>query len=236
MVLPLYLAMNASEMSASPLPAHFGWMACHFSSFGCGISNVPKDLPPGAMLILNDRIPCQGHSPDLVASQMVEAADRLGCESLLLDLQRPESPETETVVDAILSAAPCPVAVSEWYAAGRDCPVLLGPGPLHIPLAEYLAPWRDREIWLEAALIQECAVVTAEGTEFSRQFPPEGLEGGFCDEALCCHYHTHIEPDKITFRLFDTPESLVKKLELAAELGVKRAVGLYQELGTFLTG
>lgn len=236
MVLPLYLAMNASEMSASSPTEHCAWMACHFSSCGSGISNLPDRLPPGSMLILNDRIPCQGHSPDLIAAQVDEVINRFSCESLLLDFQRPENPETEAVIRALLEKLTCPVAISECYAAALPCPVFLAPNPPHMPMDSYLAPWKGREIWLEAALCQENVSVTEKGTEFSLQYPTDGLDGGFFDESLCCHYHTRIQPDQIQFSLFDTPESLEKKLNLAHSLGVSRAVGLYQELGPFLTG
>lgn len=211
-------------------------MACHFSSHGSGISNLPERLSPGSILILNDRIPCQGHSPDLVAGQVDEVMNRFSCESLLLDFQRPDNPETEAVIRALLEKLTCPVAISECYAADFPCPVFLPPNPPHMPLDAYLAPWKGREIWLEAALCQENVSITEKGAAFSLQYPTDGLEGGFYDDSLRCHYHTRILPDQIQFTLFDTPESLEKKLTLAQSLGVAKAVGLYQELGPFLTG
>ena len=74
--------------------------------------------------------------------------------------------------------------------------------------------------------------ITETGVTATSQFPPDGLSGGFYEENLRCQYTTNINKDSITFTLFDTRESLEKKLELAASLGVKRAVGLWQELGT----
>lgn len=236
MVLPLYLAMNASEINTLPTPERCAWMACHFSPWGCGISNLPDTLPPASMLILNDRLPCQGHSPGLIADQILEAVSRMKCESLLLDLQRPDNPETAAVVSALLDTLPCSVAVSECYAAGRDCPVFLPPAPLHIPAEEYLAPWQNQTIWMEAGLCQERITVTEAGTAFSPQFPLDIPEGGFWDEGLHCQYHTAARESEITFTLFDTPESLPGKLEQLHCLGVSRFVGLFQELGTFLTG
>lgn len=187
-------------------------------------------------MILNDRMSCQGHSPDLVAGQLQEAVDRLGCESVLLDFQRPREPESDAIVSKIIHSLSCPVAVAERFAADLDCPVFLSPAPLHVPLADHLAPWQGREIWLEAALGQGEIIVTAQGTTAATQFPPDGFTGGFYEEALCCHYRTKIGGDRIVFTLFDTPESLEKKLEHAHSLGVKRAVGLWQELGTFPAG
>lgn len=230
MVLPLFLAMNASELTVSPIPDHTAWMACHFSSWNEGITNIPSSLPPNSMLILNDRIPCQGHSANLVADQVQDAVNSLGCESVLLDFQRPDNHETDLIVEAVLSALPCPVCVSECYARNHNCPILLSPPPLHTPLEEYLQNWSNREIWLEAALMQEQITVTKDGINFSRCIPWEGFDGGFPEETLCCRYLTEIEANRIRFTLFDTAESLEKKLQKAYSLGVTRAIGLYQEL------
>lgn len=231
MGLPLNLAMTASEISAcGSLPERIAWMACHFSPYGQGLSNIPDSLPGSAMLILNDRMACCGHSPGLVSEQLAQAVADLGCESVLLDFQRPPEPESEVMVREILSALPCPAAVTAGYAATLSCSVFLPPPMLHIPLQDYLKPWQSREIWLEAALGQERITVRAEGVEYSAQFPPEYLEDGFPEEDLCCRYRTEINQDNISFTLFDTRQTLEAKLALAQSLGVKRAVGLYQEL------
>lgn len=231
MVLPLNLAMTAGEMDrCTSLPEHIAWMACQFSPYAEGIANIPKELPPGAMLILNDRFPCQGHSGSLAAEQLADISARFACKNILLDFQRPADEESKAVIRAILESSPCPVGVSELYAQGLDCPVFLSPAPLHLPLEEHLAPWQGREIWLEAALCQEIATVTETGASFSPQFPTDKLEGGFYDETLCCNYRTQITDGEIRFTLFDSPESLPEKMKKAHSLGVTRAVGLYQEL------
>ena len=235
MVLPLYLAVTGAEMSAISAASHpIAYMACHFSPYTQGLTNFPNHLPPGSMLILNDRMPCNGHSADLLAGQLRDIVAQHGCESLLLDFQRPADPELKAVVHRIIQSVPCPVAVTEAFAQELSCPVFLSPAPLHMPLSEYLEPWRGREIWLEAALEQEEITVTESGTDCARQFPPDGLTEGFYDEILCCNYITRHTPDRITFTLFDTVESLQKKLDLAQSLGVSRVIGLWQELGTLM--
>ena len=231
MVLPLYLALTAAEISASSaFPDYCAYMACHFSPYTAGISNIPAFLPRGSMLILNDRLPCQGHSADLVAGQLMDALSRLGCESILLDFQRPPGPEAEAIVSAVLSAASCPVAVTEAYAGNAECAVFLSPGPLHISMEEYLAPWKNREVWLEAALCQESVVLSAQGSAITPIFPTEQLSRGFYDDSLRCCYQMQIKNSEITFTLFDTQETLGQKVEFAHSLGVTRAVGLWQEL------
>ena len=231
MALPLNLAMTPAELSSdSEIPQKIAWMACHFSPYSEGLTNLPAALPPGAMLILNDRMPCQGHSPDLVLQQLSDTVKHLECESILLDFQRPPEPESRAIIKALVGGLPCPAAVFESYATELDCPVFLPPCPLHRALREYLTPWAEREIWLEAALCQEEVIVTREGVTCVPRFPPERLEGGFEEETLCCRYRTQIAESEVRFTLFDTRESLEKKLELAGTLGVSRAVGLYQEL------
>lgn len=233
MALPLNLAMTAAELSqCADYPSNLAWMACHFSPCGQGLSNIPTTLPSGAMLILNDRQPIQGHSPDLLTQQLSDAVKRLECESVLLDFQRPSDTEARAVIQSLLETLPCPAAVSAGFADGLNCPVFLPPAPLHIPLSEYLAPWRDRELWLEAALCQEQVTVTEAGSEFAPRFPTESLRDGFYSEALLCRYQMRLTDRAVYFTLYDTPETLAKKLDLAEQLGVTRAVGLFQELGT----
>lgn len=237
MPLPLNLAMTPSEIAATDsLPVNFAWMACHFCAYTEGITDIPESLPKHAMLILNDRQSCAGHSPDLVSAQLLETVQRFHCECVLLDFQRPWEPESDAMVKSVVQALPCPVAVTEPFAKDLTCPVFLSPCPLHLPHEEYLRPWKGREVWLEAALCQEKITVTRDGAVFTPVFPTQQLSGGFYDERLHCRYHTVISGDNITFTLFDTHETLQSKLEQAQSLGVTRAVGLYQELGAFLPG
>ena len=235
MVLPLNLAMTPSEIEkASDLPPRVAWMSCHFCPFTEGITGIPESLPEGAMLIVDDRQSCAAHSPDLVVQQLMNAAARLRFESILLDFQRPYEAESAAMVKMITESLPCSVAVTERFAKDLNCPVFLPPCPLDITLQEYFRPWHDREIWLEAALCQKRITVTKEGTVHTPIFPTESLSGGLYSEKLLCQYRTKISEDNITFTLFDTPETLTEKLEAARRLGVSRAVGLYQELHTFV--
>ena len=232
MVLPLYLAMTGREiLAAQSAASRCAYMACHFSPYSQGLTNLPTSLPPNTMLILNDRMPCSGHSGDLVAHQLQDAVTQFRCESLLLDFQRPPTEEMQQLVRCILETLRCPVAVTEGFAEAFDCPLLLSPAPLHIPLEEYLAPWNGREIWLEAALCQEEIHVCTSGAQIRSVFPTDGFIDGFYDNALCCRYRCKADTDCITFTLFDTLETLQQKLEFAHTLGVSRAVGLWQELG-----
>ena len=78
MLLPLNLAMTQSEIAdAASLPAQIAWMACHFSPSGQGLMNLPAALPEGAILILDDSIPCRGHSVDIVLETLADLISNL---------------------------------------------------------------------------------------------------------------------------------------------------------------
>lgn len=226
-----FLAMTAAEIHANPdFPPKIAWMACHFSPYCTGLSNLPRTLPPGSLLILDDITPIHGHNPESIAAQLAEQAESLECNGVLLDFQRRGSEETAALARHLTAALPCPVAVSEPYAADLDCPVFLPPAPHHIPLRDYLSPWQGREIWLEAALDAERITLTPKGADIA-PLPPEAyFEGGHWEEGLHCHYHIDADENEIRFTLFRTREDLKSLLEEAETLAVTAAVGLFQEL------
>lgn len=234
MALACYLAMTAAEIAACPSPPeNFAWMACHFAPYGTGLSNYPRLLAQGGMLILNDRTPVHGHEPGRVADELAQAADAMNCRCVLLDLQRPDCRETEEIVRAVTQSISCPVGVSVPYAAGLSCPVFLPPCPLHMPIGDFLSPWLGREIWLEAALSWQHILLTPQGTVFSACPPEVPPASTYSDKGLHCHYWVDIQNDQAQFTLFSTKEMLVGKLQEAEALGVTQAIGLYQELGEF---
>ncbi len=231
MVTDTFLAMTGAEiLGKRSLPGNIGWMACHFSPYGTGLSNLPKELPAGSLLILNDRIPIHGHDPERIAAQLREVIEKLHCTGLLLDFQQPDSPETARITRHLSGALSCPVAVSEPYAVELDGPVFLPPLPHHVALADYIAPWHGREIWLEAALDGEVITLTEGGAEANPLSPAEFPESGHKEEVLHCHYCTELTENTAKFTLWRTNEDLTLLLEEADQMGISTTVGLYQEL------
>lgn len=230
MALPLYLAMTATEIRENALlPPQLAYMACHFSPYGTGLSNRPRSLPPGSMLILNDRTPIHGHDHGLIREQLEEIIERMRCSRLLLDFQYPGCEETAALAAVLVQSLPCPVGVSEGYAEELSCPVFLPPAPLDVPLQEYLHPFQGREIWLEAALDSMLITLTPKGASYS-PLPYGAFRDGHKEEKLHCRYHINITDDRADFTLFRTPEDLQSLLSEAESLGVTQAVGLWQEL------
>lgn len=229
MGLPFYLAMTGAEIHCAPsIPERIAYMACHFSPYSTGLSNMPEHLPTGSLLTLNDRIPICGHDPIRIGQQLMEAVETFSCSGLLLDLQREGYSEQRELCRHLVTALPCPVAVSELYASDLECPVFLSPPPLTQTLAEHTAPYQGREIWLEAALDAASFSVTKDGctedTLLSR--PPENC---FFDDSVFCRYRMEINEQAARFCLWRTADDLQRMIGQAQTLGVTQLIGLYQQ-------
>lgn len=224
MGLPLYLALTAAEFAfCSRLPEKTAWMACHFSPYGTGLSNLPQKLPDTAMVILNDRTPIHGHDPKQILCQLKELKPHL----LLLDFQRQAVEETNDLAAFLVENMDCPVGVSHLYGQNLDCPVFLPPVPPDTLIADYLTPWQGKEIWLEAALEGITYTVTEKGCTSAPllHIPENGLE----ESNLHCHYQIEEFENRVEFHLYRTADDLANLLQNAKSHGVTTAVGLYQE-------
>lgn len=230
MAIVLYLAMTAAEFDTNSQNfPHVAWMACHFSPYGTGLSNLPGQLPKGSLLILNDRTPVFGHSPERIAGQLAETVERLECGGILLDFQRPGETQTQAIAAAV-AALPCPVGITPAYARELGCAVFLPPPPLTTPLRKHLAPWQDRDIWLEAATERQRVRVDKTGSR-AATWDGDALPCPHVDERLHCRYRAEVQDDHIDFFLRRDGQQLTALMEEGALLGISRFVGLYQQLG-----
>lgn len=227
-----YLAMTAAEYEcADPLPPRIAWMACHFSPYSTGLSNLPLSLPEGSVLIVNDITPIHKHEPEMIKQQLCRCILDHKCSAALLDFQRPATDALYTLMQHLQNALPCPAAVSSTIAKDfTDCPVFLPPCPLHSPLAEYIGQWDGREIWLEAALEAETITLTNMGASYSSANLPDEKERSFEDTILHCHYSMEPGENQINFTLWRTWKDMQALLEEADGLGITKSIGLYQEL------
>lgn len=227
---PQYLAKTKAEFRCednSSFPS--AWMACHFSPYGTGLSNLPRELPPDSLLMLDDITPIHGHDVSFIGEQLQYCVETLKCKAVLLDFQRPGYGECDKLIQHLSETLTCPVGVSSLYGKTSNTPVLLPPLPCCTSLKSYLESWQRQEIWLETALEGESIVLTEEGSAAS---PLPGFvpaEDGFSEEALHCHYKAAVAEDKITFTLWRTKEDVEELLTEAEALGVTLAVGLYQQ-------
>lgn len=233
----LYLAMTAAELAGNaPKGGNVAYMACHFSPYSTGLSNVPSVLPKGSMLILNDRIPICGHDPHRIADQLKIILENLECDSILLDFQRPRNEETAQLCELLYEQLPYPLGISHHYAGNLDCCVFLPPPPPDIPLSEHLKPWKGRKIWLEAALEAVQLTVRVDGCHRSPLLYEQPTGETFIEESLHCRYRCEVASDEIRFSLYRTADQLDALLEEAAALGIEKAIGLYQQFCKKVTG
>lgn len=227
MEIVLYTAMTAAEFEKfGPLCPKIAWMACHFSPYGTGLSNLPTSLPANSLLILNDRTPICGHDPELVAQQLSETVETFHCSGILLDFQRAGDDE----IAAAVAKLPYPLALTPPYAEKHDGAVFLPAPPLHVSLKTHIAPWSGRTIWQEVALEHSCFRITSTG---SNEVSREPLPCPHTDEQLHCAYGIDIRQNHVDFYLTRTLSQLPDFLAEGAALGISQFVGLYQQLGSF---
>ena len=160
MVLPLYLAMTAPEFRPISHPAFL-------------MLDGPEPIPPGALPVITDRFPPDGQALRNLCQ---------GRDAVLLDFEAPPTAEVREMIRHL----PCPAAAPPGYS--DKGPVFLPPAPLHMPMEEYLSPWKGREIWLEAALQRQVVTVTEEGCAVSPPCTNNDLEEGFYSEKLRCRF------------------------------------------------
>lgn len=235
MAIRRYLAMTAAEIAENrkELP-HIAWLACHFSSNAPGLANLPDWLPKDSLLTLTDQIPFRSQDTEPICRALTEVIAAFQCRGLLLDFQRPGMEDAFTLAKELAQALPCPVVVSELYAKGLTCPVFLSPVPLHQRLADHIAPWRGREVWLDISTEGERICLTEEGASFTPLPRFSGSETGHQDKNLHCHYSISLTESSAEFTLWRTREDLKDLISEAETCGIKTVVGLYQEMYEYL--
>ena len=227
MSLRFYLAMTEAEIRSAPsLPRHLAYMACHFSPYGAGLTNIPQRLPKESLLIVNDRVPVFHHDPQLILRQLTAAVQRLNAFGVLLDFQIGNVPLTSQIVKALIDGLPCPVAVSPAYAEALSCPLFSAPA-LHQRFCDFAPIKKGRSLWLDTYQETTKYKITATGCTTENSACTSGNR--FFDDTLQCSYQLSIGKDSATFTLSRQAEEIPKYLRAAEKAGISVAVGLYQQ-------
>jgi len=222
----IFLAVTATEL-AEFRPTKTAYMACHFSPYGKGLSNIPVMLPPNSILLLDDSTPPFGHEQEAVTEQLRKLSAQFSANAVLLDFQGEPTAESMAMAEHLVNTLPCKVAVTERYAKTLGCPVFLPPTPVTVPLQAYLEPWLKQGVYLEIAPSGVQYTITQSG---STSLPIPYKELSLQDKKLHCHYAVESFPEKAVFTLCRTKEDLRALVQQATDLGVLGCVGLFQEL------
>ncbi len=224
---PQFLAMTGQEIEKySPPAGRVGYLACHFSPYGRGLTGIPQTLPPGSLLVLTDRTPVWDHDPRRIAGELTQAVEGLGCAGVLLDLQRPGEPRTAAIARAVTEALPCPTAVTPAYARDLGCPVLAPPPAPWEPPQALRDRWPDRTLWLEAIPQQGHFVLDAAKSRWESLWEP-GPE----HLAHTCCTQVRVTRDGEGLRVY-LRRGRLELAALAKALDIQVSVGLQQDFGT----
>ena len=224
MALPVYLALTGAEFRLLPRkPAHLAWMGIRFTESGT-LVGFPEVFPAGGILTVNDSSPLPEKCPPEAIKTLQQWVERFRPSAVLMDMQR--SGAAPEVMKALSKGLPCPVAVSAPYAHVLSGPVLLPPVPLYRDLEKFLAPWADREIWLEISPLGQIVRLTKKGREICFA-PVSPVQKEF--PGPCSRYTIRKGPDSIEFRFWRTKEDTAALFATAEKHGVTKLFGLYLE-------
>ena len=208
MPIPVYLAMTQQEMQlAEHRPEHLALM-----DFCNGIED--------SILILTDRKPWSLQEIRMLVKDHMK---------ILLDFQRTDD-ENNRMIITELELLGLPFCATGIYAEEHNCAVFLPPLPLTSTLAEHIAPWRGRELWLELALDGQRITLTTDGSKEIYIPHAQHHQKSHADSKLHCHYHIRTTETAAEFTLWRCKEDIIALLEEAESLGIRLAVGLWQEL------
>lgn len=227
-----YLAMTAADFYKNP-HIHFP-LACMTPLDCAAWTELPDGLAMGSLLVLTDQLPIHADAVSLLCGTLSEIIFRFGCQGVVLDFQHPGQEEALAFARQLVDSLPCPVAVSDLYARDLECPVFLSPVPPDCRLSQHIAPWQDREIWLDLSTEGMEIVLTEDGSAFKPlpHFVPN--TPGHQETNLHIHYAVTVDKASADFTLWRTKADLQTLLQEAEHLEVAKVIGLYQELDGIL--
>ncbi len=234
MSIPMFLALTAEEFSQNPsLPCRPAWMSVHFSSKGPGLSNLPPQLPPGSMIILDDHIPWKDHSIESICKDLTEALLRAGVYGLLLDFERQPTEETTLLARAVTECCKelgVTLGAPANYIFDEDTALFVSPLPCNIP-AESLKS--QRKLWLDISPVCHCIKMSKDKAwESPATYPPRSKTEKHeihWDDTLLCSYFTESDDDTLKITLFRDTEDAWRLLKRLDPARVQLALGLWRD-------
>ena len=195
----------------------------------------------GWMVLTDHRLPDHGSIPAFAAQVRQECRTRR-YEAIMFDFEQPANDRAFEIIEAV-SASSLPFLVPQIYADAFPQAMIMvdsaiSGGNLKEHLVELQTRWPN-QLCLSLHPLQMRFPLPSNQT-VGEIIDAETLKQALKDHTsyfshdLGCRYFTQQINGQFFFTLFDDADSLRYKLSLADELGIKTAVGLYQELLPFL--
>lgn len=211
-------------------------MSAHFSPSDSGLSNLPPALPTGSILILDDQIPWADHDMERVCQELTHVLLRDKAYGLLLDFEREPCEQTLLLARAAAQCCReigCAIAMPEAYRGDTEGACFLPPLPCTVPVDTVNLP--RGPIWLDAAPTAAVARIGSEGVSLTPADPLELSARGkkhtvFFDGSIGSFYYSRQADREVEAFLYDTPETIEKKLE---RLPIALAIAAWRESRAF---
>lgn len=233
--------------------ASFGLSMAHMAyriGRGGRLFRVQSPQPPRGGLMSLDAAGFDGQgNPTQLCQQIIRECSARGYEGVLCDLEGEPTPFLENAVrrlGQLTAQRGWPLYVTEDYGGVTEhcqvlIPSLLSAGTLEERLITALTRWGGGRVVLAAQRAAEDFTLPSsagEGAHLTRtelarlvkRFSP----AIYFDHGLCAHHFTYMERSVAHFVLFDDSGSLRRKLALAGELGICRAVLAFPEVEDIL--
>ena len=202
---------------------------------------IGSSMRGGYMVLSDDGYDgSSGDMADLCREVLRECA-ALGFEGVVADFEQAGSPSLESFVDQCapdLKERGMKMFVSPRYAdLTRDTRVIISTALVSGSLRERLWQARDRYGPRLAIEIERIArdITLPDASGQGRRLSPDELRAlvkdrqVFFSGELCSHYFTYKDNSETHFVLFDDAQSILKKIRLAAGMGVSEGFLLYPE-------
>lgn len=237
MSIPIYLSAYPDEtgdLSGYPT-ARLGFRLSQESP--ALLAPDPPDDPASLMVLRDDAPPSYEPAPAL--AQMLAAYAKNYYSGLVCDWRKPGVPFYDALagmLDEVCAELELPLWLTEGYAeASRGAKVMIGSdvveGGFSRRLAEADSRWPGRCILSLIPLRARCTLPKP-GETLEMEALPElaGDAPAFFSEDLRCMYYSQSDGAGVAFTLYDTRETIERKLQAAEEAGFQAAVGPLPEL------
>lgn len=243
-----YLAVTPDQLPKARLHtaylAHVAYRIGSDNRLLC--SHLPSTLR-GGLLILSDQDAGSVTQPDILCCQLIQECLRRNFSGIVLDFEKPISDDLTAFVRQLDSAVlPCrrqlfvPEALSSYtqHAVILICTALSG-GSLYQRLQQAAAQYSPARLALDGQrLAMDFTLPCPDGsgtplsvTQLRRHMAGRSV---FFSEALCARYFTYRTGHATHFVLFDDADTLLRKTELAAQLGIETVFFMLPEISDLL--